>query len=109
MLIAAEMTRQLDPVVAHFNHKELKDLSSYKRLEKTGCIVGHTGRLGTVLREQLLDIGLFEKVVLIGRKERELPDDPERYARCVSFFFVDVHFFLIIHLFHDLLFSLNFL
>ena len=91
------MSRQLDPAVAHFSVAELKDLSNYKRLEKTGCIVGHTGRLGTALREQLLDVGLFRKLVLIGRKERKLPDDGERYANCVRGVncVIDMRFFFV--------------
>ena len=59
--------------------KSIEELQAeFKDMKKTAFIVGFTGESGKALVKQLVNTPIFEKVLLLGRRKVEFPDE-EKY------------------------------
>ena len=57
--------------------------NEFRKLNKTAFFVGYTGGAGKALLAELVETNLYEKLILLGRRKIDLPDD-DKYANVVS-------------------------
>ena len=60
-----------------------EDYNEFRKQNKTAFIVGYTGGAGTCLLSELVEANLYKKLLLLGRRKVDLPED-EKYANVVS-------------------------
>ena len=56
--------------------------SEFRKMNKTAFVVGYTGGAGKALLAELVESNLYQKLLLLGRRKVDLPEN-ENYAKTV--------------------------